>query len=1053
MISVQLSFRAQVLLRAAAFVWLAAGLGRAAPAPDGGAAPEIGLPYVTNYEPSDYQGHTQVWSAVEDSRSVLYFGNLDCLLEYDGARWDKLPVPGGSFVRGIAVDPDDVLWIGGVNELGYARLSPTGERTFVSLRGALPPEAHSPGEIWRVYPSEGGALFQSNSWILYWANDHFVTLHLPAPGPWQLLKVADEFWATSNQHGWYRLKLGPRTLELAPIPQAAAFPQSALSFVLNDPDGRRAVVGSAKLGLLTWDGTTLTRLPTDDDAEFTAARAYRGARLADGRMAFSTLENGVFIFDHSGHLLTHLNQANGLTDNTVGNVMADRHGGLWLCLDRGLAHVDARPWLTWFGPASGAPGAYFDAPFRLDGKLYVASTDGLATFQPGPPGAGAHLVPVPEIRTYLNFAQAVDGGILCGGESGLIYWKDGVAAPIPDDAQNVFGATRSLHQPNRWFVMADGDLRTYRFDGGKWVSEGKIPELSTVRSAYEDPSGAWWFGTPANGAFHVTFPHANDAGPGTPVIEPIGEAEGIPPHHGWVRIIPNHGQPVMICELGIYRYDTVIKRFERTDEFGPEFADGQLALRSLTEATDGLWLAAKTPGQVEVVAPVTVGHAVRGQWHPISLPELAKLDDVAALHYEPAAVAGENVLWISGHGGLLRLDLDGWKEATAPVPAEVLLRRAENTSGETLPLSGHWDLPHAMRGVHLVFATPGLARDPALRYETVLDSGSDRTTSIDAIPERNFSALASGDYTLRVRAKGNSGEWTLPLILTFSVSPPWWFGIWAWVAYVIFGFLLVIVLVRERTRELTRRAEVLEGIIATRTEELRKNNLELAHLHKLELDEKIEARLSESKARLELLRYQLNPHFLMNAFTALRSLIFAKPEDAATMVGKLADFCRMALTRSDADGGSVDDEAQLIETYLGTEKARWRNELIVNMTVDPQIVAHRIPPFLLQPLVENAIKYGGRTSPLPLRVQITLSALGTDGLRIEVSNTGTWLEANAPERLDSTGIGLDNLRQRLVRYYPKAHDLRFSSANGWVRVVLDLTAPPRDPFRPPEKAS
>jgi signal transduction histidine kinase len=434
----------------------------------------------------------------------------------------------------------------------------------------------------------------------------------------------------------------------------------------------------------------------------------------------------------------------------------------------------------------------------------------------------------------------------------------------------------------------------------------------------------------------------------------------------------------------------------------------------------------------------------------VNLPELGRLDDVSALRLEDADNRHGGTLWVGGHGGLLRIDVDAWKATAEPTPTPVLLRGAADAQGDPLALEGGWKLPHDRRGVRLVFAAPSLARDPSLRFESVLDSGSDRTVIVDATPQRDFSALASGDYHLRVRAIGNAGIWSDPLVISFAVQPPWWLSIWAWVGYVLAGFLLVVVAVRERTRELTRRAEVLEGIIAARTEELRKNNLELAHLHKLELDEKTEARLAEAKARLELLRYQLNPHFLMNAFTVLRSLVHAKPDDAANMVGKLADFCRIALTRTDADGGTVDDEAQLIETYLGAEKARWRNELAVAMRVDPAVTRLRIPPFLLQPLVENAIKYGGRTSPLPLRVHISLSPLGTEGVRIEVANTGSWVEADGAERADSTGIGLDNLRQRLSRYYPKAHKLTFSTSDGWVRVVLELTAEPKDPFQRPD---
>jgi LytS/YehU family sensor histidine kinase len=286
-------------------------------------------------------------------------------------------------------------------------------------------------------------------------------------------------------------------------------------------------------------------------------------------------------------------------------------------------------------------------------------------------------------------------------------------------------------------------------------------------------------------------------------------------------------------------------------------------------------------------------------------------------------------------------------------------------------------------------------------------------------------------------------------------------------------------IVRLRTQALHRRAERLEKIVADRTQELAQSNAqlatqnaELARLHRLELDEKLAAQLSEEKARLELLRYQLNPHFLLNAFTTLRSLVFSSPEAAGRTVERLADFCRLALTRSDESGATVDAEVRLIESYLDTEQARWRDELQVEMQIDPAARPLPLPPFLLQPLVENAIKYGGRTSPGTLRVRVSIrvaadssassgqavgrpdaaAGLGTSAatkgaatnvLLIEIANTGEWVEGDSPHRQGSTGIGLENLHQRLRRQYRDAHEFTTDARDGWVFVKLRLISPAR----------
>lgn len=244
-----------------------------------------------------------------------------------------------------------------------------------------------------------------------------------------------------------------------------------------------------------------------------------------------------------------------------------------------------------------------------------------------------------------------------------------------------------------------------------------------------------------------------------------------------------------------------------------------------------------------------------------------------------------------------------------------------------------------------------------------------------------------------------------------------------------------------------------EATVAERTEELRRTNTELARLHRLELDEKTAARLAEEKARLEVLRYQLNPHFLFNAFTTLHGLITEAPSAAGALTLKLSDFCRQSFARG-SEIGTIREEIAMLRAYLGAEHARWGDSLQVAIETDPAALDRSLPPFLLLPLVENAVKYGGHTSPDVLGLRIAIAPHGDAGLVIEVANTGAWLErdpaapASAAGAPVSTGLGLENIRRRLARHYPGAHALAIESSDGWVRVRLTLATAPREPIVP-----
>ncbi len=235
------------------------------------------------------------------------------------------------------------------------------------------------------------------------------------------------------------------------------------------------------------------------------------------------------------------------------------------------------------------------------------------------------------------------------------------------------------------------------------------------------------------------------------------------------------------------------------------------------------------------------------------------------------------------------------------------------------------------------------------------------------------------------------------------------------------------------------------GTLVTRRDEaearLAASNAELAHLRQIEFDEKVAAQLSGEKARLEVLRYQLNPHFLHNSLNSIYGLLFENARDAGEMVLRLSEFCRATLTGAEDDLPTLGAEIETLRGYLDVEKVRWGEKLQVEFSVAPEVEPVQLPPFLLLPLVENAIKYGSRTSPDVLRLGIR--AQNTErGLLIEIANTGSWVPPEVA-RPDSTGIGLENLRQRLRRYYPGAHAFTTEERGGWVTVRVIITAAAR----------
>jgi LytS/YehU family sensor histidine kinase len=309
------------------------------------------------------------------------------------------------------------------------------------------------------------------------------------------------------------------------------------------------------------------------------------------------------------------------------------------------------------------------------------------------------------------------------------------------------------------------------------------------------------------------------------------------------------------------------------------------------------------------------------------------------------------------------------------------------------------------------------------------------------VREQSYTFLPAGDYRFDVRARDADGQLSAVASLAFVVLPPWWLTRWALLVYVALGSGVVAGVVRLRMRALRQRARQLEDIVAERTVELAEKNLELVRLNQLELDEKISARLGEEKARLEVLRYQLNPHFLFNALATISGLAVREPAAARAVARQLAEFCRLTLTRGRHEFVTMDEEFQMLASYLDVVRAGREEVPEIALTLGPGAGVEKIPAFLLLPLVENAAKYGRGLAGGPLRLELSAQFEPGDGaLAIEVANTGTWMDDFADHGdTPSTRIGLDNIRERLARTYPGAHAFTTEARDGWVRVRIRLT--------------
>ena len=196
-----------------------------------------------------------------------------------------------------------------------------------------------------------------------------------------------------------------------------------------------------------------------------------------------------------------------------------------------------------------------------------------------------------------------------------------------------------------------------------------------------------------------------------------------------------------------------------------------------------------------------------------------------------------------------------------------------------------------------------------------------------------------------------------------------------------------------------------------------------------------QAILLAQSAQLQMLRYQVNPHFLFNSLSSLRALVRINQKKAEEMILQISKFLRYSLVTKKNNQVLLREELEAIGHYFDIERVRFGNKLHTRLEIDPKANEFLIPSFLIHPIIENAIKYGMDSSPMPLEINLIAKVAGSV-LQLDIINTGHWVKEGEKVSNNGTGTGLKNVRQRLDLAFPNRNSFKIIKEENKVHIKI-----------------
>ena len=731
---------------------------------------EAGRPYLHAFAPKAYGASAQNWALAQDTSGILYVGNNDGILTYDGVSWNLILTPTGSVVRSLAAGPDGTVYVGAQVDFGYLAPDSIGQLAYVSLLPHLPDDAPPFDDVWSTLATPHGVYFMAAGALFRW-HEGALTAWTPTTAFHTAFAAHDQLFVRQWEVGLMRLADG--SLEL--VPGGERFAEERVYVML--PFGDEVLVGTRTQGLFLYDGRTFTPFETEADAFLDATQLYHGSLLPDGTIALGTRRGGVAVIDRRGRLLRIVDEADGLPDQTVNATFVDEQYGLWLALNQGLARLDAPGPLTRFDDRDGLEGLVV-AVARHDGVLYASTPEGTFRLRPATPEAPrARFEPVPALA-YETFALlSTPQGLLAATRAGIFLLRESIAEPVTESLP-AFALHRSAEDTTFVFAGTAAGLRRLRLDGGAWRDAGAVagvPE-TRIRQIAAEPDGTLWLGVQPAGLLRARLPD----GPGGPAAaEALGPEQGLPESYTPPFRVGDH--VVLATASAILRRVPGDTLFASDPAFAPPVHQLSTFGRIIESPTGEVWIYAN--GRTVRTRPDTSGQYVI---QPSLLGRIPP-GSVFALYPDPAD--GGRTVWLGGDEGLVRFSQD--TPALTPPPLEALVRQV--VAQDSVLFAGRWAadtpklrLPYALNALRLAYAAPHFVDDARTQYQVRLDPFDEQWSTASTKTEKEYTNLPEGDYVFRVRALDVYGRQSREGRYAFTIRPPWYR---TWAAYGLYLLL------------------------------------------------------------------------------------------------------------------------------------------------------------------------------------------------------------------------------------------------------------------------
>ena len=724
---------------------------------------------ITHYSRKDFKADPQFWAMTKDREGVLYFGNNDGALVFDGERWSKVTLPNNSSVRSLTTSEDGKIYAGGFNEIGVIEKNAVGGYHYRSYLKDLKLESENLENLWQVHEFRDHIIYRSFKKLIAISDGSATQISSNQSFIFSGV-VQDKFLIQDINNGIF--SFDPQSMRLNKVFSSEDINNTEIVSFLEGTNPEEIII-VGKNGMLfkanlqkkeisLWKNL----IEKQDEDQIISALKMEDVYL------FGSLNSRILALNEEGHLDRKFSAAAKVSNSSVLHLYGTGEN-VWALLNNGIDFIELdSPVSRMFDEAS-----IYDILIDSN-KIYLATNKGvyISTLSSDRPQfSGLDFKKVSNLEGQAWSVQKVKGSIIIGHDKGLFQIEEGVAKQVGD--VNGFWKVVSIpEKPNTFLASNYNGLYVLKWENGSWDLKEKVKgfDESSRDILKAGEKNTYWVCHGYKGVYKLKFTEDYSR---VYALEHYTDQNGLSSPYN-VNVTRWQDEIVFTTNTGFYTFNQNSHRFLPFQPLN-QILDSTKNTRKLMAGKDRVWF----------VQDDEVGYFNMEEEQPKLHKNLfLNLKGNLNRGMESIYPLPDNKVLIGATSGLYSYDLQtgafGNKVSTRISSASIV----EGGERKLLPLdaSGEFTLPTKTEILRFEFSAPEISPASTVQYQYILEGIDEKWSAWEETAYKEYTHLRQGDYRFKVRSRDLTGKEGDIAELGFTIPPVWYQTNLAVFIYILF---------------------------------------------------------------------------------------------------------------------------------------------------------------------------------------------------------------------------------------------------------------------------